>query len=181
MNILPTAIPEVLLIEPRVFEDERGFFFESFRSDLLSEKVGFKVLFVQHNHSGSKKNVLRGLHYQLRHVQAKLVRVVVGSIYDVVVDIRRDSETFGKWVAYELSAQNRRMLWIPEGFAHGMLTLADWNEVIYATTNFYAPQFERSILWSDPDLAIDWPLEEAPTLSAKDAAGHCLNASEVLT
>ncbi len=170
MNIINTDIPDLLIIEPKVFGDDRGFFFESYNERTWREATGLSTHFVQDNHSRSMKNVLRGLHYQLRQPQGKLVRVVVGEVFDVAVDIRRGSPTFGKWAGVRLSARNKRQLWIPEGFAHGFLVLSEAAEFLYKATDFYAPQHERSIVWNDPDLAIDWPLDGEPILSAKDAA-----------
>lgn len=179
MNVLPTEIPDVLIIEPRVFQDDRGFFMESYNSKAFAEKAGIVDQFVQDNHSRSCKNVLRGLHYQIQQAQGKLVRATVGSIFDVVVDIRRQSPTFGQWVGCTLTAENKRMLWVPAGFAHGFLVLSDVAEVLYKTTDYYAPQHERCILWNDPDVAINWPLTEAPILSSKDQAGKPFMAAEV--
>jgi dTDP-4-dehydrorhamnose 3,5-epimerase len=180
MRAIPTAIPEVVILEPKVFGDDRGFFFESYNESVFSSLTGDSSRFVQDNHSGSVKHVLRGLHYQLQNPQGKLVRAVAGEIWDVAVDIRRGSPTFGKWVSCLLSAQNRRMLWVPAGFAHGFVTLADWNEVLYKTTDFYAPEHERSLLWNDPELAIDWPLQGTePILSGKDRNGIPLKQAEV--
>ena len=169
MNIIRTSIPEVLILEPKVFGDERGFFFESFNQAKFDAAIGKKVQFVQDNHSRSAKNVLRGLHYQIQQPQGKLVRVVQGAVYDVAVDIRQGSPTFGQHVGLELSAENKRMLWVPEGFAHGFLVLTDSAEFLYKTTDYYAPEYERSIAWNDPTLNIQWPLTVAPTLSGKDA------------
>ncbi|UTH76561.1 dTDP-4-dehydrorhamnose 3,5-epimerase [Chromobacterium sp. IIBBL 290-4] len=169
MNIIDTAIPEVKIIEPAVFGDDRGFFFESFNQKKFEEAVGYAVDFVQDNHSRSSKDVLRGLHYQLDpHAQGKLVRVVAGAVYDVAVDIRPQSPTFGQWVGVELSAENKRQLWIPAGFAHGFLTLSDNTEFLYKTTDYWFKDLERSIAWNDPTLAITWPLQQQPQLSAKD-------------
>lgn len=179
MNILPTEIPEVLVIEPQVFGDDRGFFFESFNEQAFQDKTGVAAHFVQDNHSRSRQNVLRGLHYQIQQAQGKLVRVVVGSIFDVAVDIRKSSPTFGQWVSCLLSAENKRMLWVPPGFAHGFLVVSDVAEVLYKTTDYYAPQHERSILWNDSDLAIAWPLQAEPLLSAKDQAGQPFCRAEV--
>ncbi|MFM7425905.1 MAG: dTDP-4-dehydrorhamnose 3,5-epimerase [Elainella sp.] len=179
MQIIPTEIADVLLIEPRVFGDERGFFFESFNEKIFQDKVGAEVRFVQDNHSCSAAHVLRGLHYQIQQSQGKLVRVVAGAIFDVAVDIRRSSSTFGQWVGYELSAENKRQLWIPAGFAHGFVSLADRTEVLYKATDFYAPAHERCIRWDDPDLAIVWPLTAEPTVSAKDQAGLPCQDAEV--
>jgi dTDP-4-dehydrorhamnose 3,5-epimerase len=169
MIISKTAISDVLLIEPRVFADERGFFYESFNARRWREETGFEPRFVQDNHSRSRQGVLRGLHYQLQYPQGKLIRVVVGEIFDVAVDLRRASPTFGQWIGERLSAANRRQLYIPEGFAHGFLTLSAEAEVLYKATDFYAPGDERSIIWNDPELAIVWPWLQPPLLSAKDA------------
>ena len=183
MNIVTTRLPEVLIIEPKVFGDERGFFFESFNQRDFNEATGLSLPFVQDNHSKSAKNVLRGLHYQLPpQAQGKLVRVVAGEVFDVAVDIRRDSPNFGQWASAVLSAENRRQLWIPPGFAHGFLVLSDSAEFLYKTTDYYAPALERCIRWDDPALAIDWPLSAAPVLSAKDQCGvafDSLRAGEV--
>jgi dTDP-4-dehydrorhamnose 3,5-epimerase len=178
VNVVRTAIPEVLVIEPRVFGDPRGFFFESYNRRVL-EAHGIPGDFVQDNHSRSARNVLRGLHYQIRQPQGKLVRVVAGEVFDVAVDIRRSSPTFGTWVGETLSAENRRMLWIPAGFAHGFLVLSEFAEFLYKTTEYWAPEHERSLLWNDPDLAITWPLSGAPTLAAKDAGAKRLSEVEV--
>ena len=178
MNVVRTAIPDVLIVEPKVFGDGRGFFFESYNRRVL-EPHGIPGEFVQDNHSRSAKNVLRGLHYQIRQPQGKLVRVIAGEVFDVAVDIRRSSPTFGKWVGEILSADNKRMLWIPQGFAHGFLVLSESAEFLYKTTDYWAPEHERSLLWSDPELAIAWPLSGAPTLAAKDAGGKRLAAAEV--
>ncbi len=169
MNVIQTSIPDVLILEPKVFGDERGFFFESFNQGKFDAAIGKKVQFVQDNHSRSAKNVLRGLHYQIQQAQGKLVRVVQGAVFDVAVDIRQSSPTFGKHVGLELSAENKRMLWVPEGFAHGFLVLTDSAEFLYKTTDYYAPEFECSIAWDDPTLNIQWPLTVAPTISGKDA------------
>lgn len=179
MQVIPTEIPEVLIIEPRVFGDDRGFFFESFNQKSFAEKVGTEINFVQDNHSRSAKNVLRGLHYQIQQAQGKLVRVVAGEIFDVAVDIRKSSPTFGQWISCELSASNKRQLWVPAGFAHGFLSLEDGTEVLYKTTDYYAPPYERSLLWNDSDLAIAWPLNDSPVLSAKDEKGVPLHLAEV--
>jgi dTDP-4-dehydrorhamnose 3,5-epimerase len=179
MKIIPTAIPAVLLIQPQVFQDERGFFFEAYNSQKFTDKLGIKVNFVQDNHSLSKQNVLRGLHYQLIQPQGKLVRVVLGTIFDVAIDITKSSPTFGQWVGYELSAENKYQLWIPPGFAHGFLVLSDTAEVIYKTTDYYTPQGDRTIIWNDPDLAIDWPLKTKPILSAKDSNGQLFKSAEL--
>jgi dTDP-4-dehydrorhamnose 3,5-epimerase len=172
MKVTPCAIADVLLIEPRVFGDERGFFYESFNQRTFYAATGVNLPFVQDNHSKSAQGVLRGLHYQLHRPQGKLVRVVAGAVFDVAVDIRRDSPTFGQWVGEVLSADNKRQLWVPPGLAHGFLVLTDSAEFLYKTTDYYAPEHERCIAWNDPTLAIQWPeLNQAPQLSAKDAAG----------
>uniref|UniRef100_UPI0040565535 dTDP-4-dehydrorhamnose 3,5-epimerase n=1 Tax=Candidatus Electronema sp. TaxID=2698783 RepID=UPI0040565535 len=168
MKVQPTSIPDVLLIEPKVFGDERGFFFESFSQRQWQQATGLNTAFVQHNHSRSLKNVLRGLHYQVQQPQGKLVRVVQGEVFDVAVDIRRSSPTFGQWAGEILSAENKRQLWVPEGFAHGFLVLSESAEFLYQTTDYYAPEHERAIIWNDPDLNIVWPLAGEPNLSAKD-------------
>ena len=178
MKAIPTAIPEVLVIEPAVFGDARGFFFESWNERAFGKLVGREVRFVQDNHSASARNVLRGLHYQVRQAQGKLVRVVAGEVYDVAVDLRRSSPTFGRWVGERLSAANRRMMWVPEGFAHGFLVLSETAEFLYKTTDYYAPEHERTLLWNDAKLGISWPLEGAPVLKPKDAAGTPLEAAE---
>ena len=178
MNVIRAAIPDVLIIEPKVFGDERGFFFESYNRRAL-EAHGVAGEFVQDNHSRSAKNVLRGLHYQIRQPQGKLVRVIAVEVFDVAVDIRRSSPTFGKWVGEILSADNKRMLWIPQGFAHGFLTLSEVAEFLYKTTDYWTPEHERSLLWRDPDLAIAWPISGAPTLAAKDANARRLIEAEV--
>ena len=180
MNVIPTQIPDVLIIEPKVFGDERGFFFESFNHRVFAEKTGVNSEFVQDNHSRSVKNVLRGLHYQMENPQGKLLRVILGEIFDVAVDIRKSSPTFGQSVSCILSAENKRQFWVPPGFAHGFLVLSDIAEVLYKTTEYYAPQHERAILWNDPDLAIAWPLpENNPILSAKDEAGKTLKTADI--
>lgn len=179
MNVIPTAIPDLLIIEPKVFGDDRGFFFESFNRRAFAEAIGIDVDFVQDNHSRSGKGVLRGLHYQIQHPQGKLVRVTSGKVFDVVVDIRRSSLTFGRHVAIELSADNKRMLWIPAGFAHGFQVVSDSAEFLYKTTDYWHPEYERCIRWDDPTLGIKWPLQESPTLSAKDASGIPLQQAEV--
>ncbi len=179
MNIVKTNIPDVLIIEPSVFGDARGFFHESFNQKLWQEKTGLKTVFVQDNHSRSGKNVLRGLHYQLQQPQGKLVRVVRGAVFDVAVDLRRSSPTFGRWVGVELSENNYRQMWIPEGFAHGFLVLSDTADFIYKTTDYWAQPHERTILWNDPDLAIAWPLQSPPILSAKDAQGTPFKEAEI--
>ena len=178
MQFTRLAIPEVLLVEPKVFGDDRGFFFESFNEGAFNQAVGREVRFVQDNHSRSSKNVLRGLHYQIQQAQGKLVRVVHGEVFDVAVDIRRGSPTFGQWVGEVLSAENKRQLWVPEGFAHGFVTLSESAEFLYKTTDFWAPQFERCIRWDDSDLAIDWRVSGQPLVSAKDAVGLALRDAE---
>ncbi len=178
MNVIPTPIPDVLIIEPKVFGDERGFFFESFNRRRFAELVGRDVDFVQDNHSRSAKNVLRGLHYQIQQPQGKLVRVAQGAVFDVAVDIRRSSPTFGQHVSVELSAENKRMLWVPEGFAHGFVVLSDTAEFLYKTTNYWAPEFERSILWNDPAIGIQWPIKGEPSLSTKDQQAEALAEAE---
>ena len=179
MKATRTAIPGLLIIEPKVFGDERGFFFESFNRRKFAELTGRDADFVQDNHSRSAKNVLRGLHYQIQHPQGKLVRVVQGAVLDVAVDIRRGSPTFGQHVAMELSADNKRMLWIPEGFAHGFVVLSDTAEFLYKTTDYWYPEHERCIRWDDPVLAIDWQLQVAPALSGKDAQGKAFAEAEL--
>jgi dTDP-4-dehydrorhamnose 3,5-epimerase len=179
MDIVNTDISDVLILEPRVFGDDRGFFFESFNDRAFREKTGMDLQFVQDNHSKSNKNVLRGLHYQIQQAQGKLVRVLAGEIYDVAVDIRRSSPTFGKWVGISLSAENKRQIWVPPGFAHGFVVVSETAEVLYKTTDYYAPTHERSILWSDSDLGIDWHLDGDPILSGKDQAGTPFATAEV--
>ena len=179
MNVVPTEIPGVLILEPRVFGDARGFFFESYNKRTFSEMTGIRADFVQDNHSRSARNVLRGLHYQIRQAQGKLVRVLAGEVFDVAVDIRKTSPTFGRWVGDLLSGENKRMLWIPAGFAHGFLVLSEYAEFLYKTTDYYAPAQERCIRWNDPDLAIQWPLSGEPVLSAKDRAGVLLREAEL--
>jgi len=168
LKLIHTAIPDVLIIEPKVFGDQRGFFYESFNRRQFASLIGRDLDFVQDNHSRSEKNVLRGLHFQIQQAQGKLVRVIQGAVFDVAVDIRKSSPTFGQHVAIELSAENQRMLWVPEGFAHGFLVTSATAEFLYKTTDYYAPEFERSIAWNDPALAIAWPIQGAPSLSAKD-------------
>jgi len=179
VKVVATSIPDVLIFEPQVFGDDRGFFMESFNARKFHELTGLERNFVQDNHSRSQKGVLRGLHYQIENAQGKLVRVTAGEVFDVAVDIRRHSSTFGKWVGVRLSAENKRMLWVPEGFAHGFLVVSDTADFLYKTTNYYAPAHERSILWNDPELGIDWPLDGTPQLSGKDAAGALLKDAEV--
>lgn len=177
MKVTPTALPEVLIVEPKVFGDDRGFFFESWNARSFAE-AGIDVRFVQDNHSRSSAGVLRGLHYQIGRPQGKLVRVAVGRVYDVAVDLRRASPNFGRWAGVELSAANKKMLWVPPGFAHGFLALEDGTEFLYKCTDFYDPAEERSLLWSDPALGIDWPLDGEPVLAPKDAAGLPLASAD---
>lgn len=179
MQALTTKLPGVLILEPKVFGDERGFFYESFNAKTFASLTGMDVQFVQDNHSKSARNVLRGLHYQIRQPQGKLVRVTAGSVFDVVVDLRRSSAHFGQAAWVELSAENRRQLWIPPGFAHGFLVSSDSAEFLYKTTDYWAPEHERCLLWNDPALAIDWPLQGVPQLSAKDVQGKLLAEAEV--
>ena len=178
MRAVPTAIPDVLVIEPKVFGDARGFFYESWNSRAFSEAVGHDVEFVQDNHSASARNVLRGLHYQVRQTQGKLVRVVAGEVFDVAVDMRRSSRTFGRWVGERLSAQNHRMLWVPEGFAHGFVVLSDMAEFLYKATDYYAPEHERSLRWNDPAIGIDWQFSGEPLLKPRDAEAPLLAQAE---
>jgi dTDP-4-dehydrorhamnose 3,5-epimerase len=178
MKLVGSTLPEVLIVEPRVFGDDRGYFFESYNEREL-EKLGLRAHFVQDNHSRSARNVLRGLHYQIKQVQGKLVRVTAGEVYDVVVDLRRSSPTFGKWVATVLSAENRRMCWVPPGFAHGFLVVSEHAEVQYKTTDYWASQHERCILWNDRDIGIPWPHTGQPVLSQKDRMGLPLSQAEV--
>ena len=179
MNAIPQGIPEVILFEPKVFGDERGFFFESFNHARFEEAVGYPVKFVQDNHSKSVKGVLRGLHYQIQQPQGKLVRVVQGEVFDVAVDIRKSSPTFGKWVGALLTAENKHQLWVPEGFAHGFVVLSETAEFLYKTTDYYAPAHERSILWNDPDIAIQWRSDFVPMLSNKDQVAKLLKDAEL--
>ncbi|HHP7231702.1 MAG TPA: dTDP-4-dehydrorhamnose 3,5-epimerase [Xenococcaceae cyanobacterium] len=179
MNVISTTIPDVLIIEPRVFGDERGFFLESFNEKMFVEKTGVRTQFVQDNHSRSGKNVLRGLHYQIQQPQGKLVRVVTGEVLDVAVDIRKSSATFGQWVSCLLTAKNKKQFWVPPGFAHGFVVLSETADFLYKTTDYYAPQYEKSILWNDPDLAIDWQITGEPKLSAKDRSANRLKDAEV--
>lgn len=180
MQVIATAIPDLVIIEPKVFGDDRGFFYESFNQRRFSELTGVTDSFVQDNHSKSARGVLRGLHYQILQPQGKLVRVIAGEVFDVAVDIRRNSPNFGNWVGVKLSAENKKMLWIPKGFAHGFVVLSDSAEFLYKTTDYWAPEHERSIIWNDPDLAIDWQLGKVtPLLSAKDQAGMRFTAAEV--
>lgn len=179
MKVIPTAIPDVLIIEPKVFGDARGFFFESYNERSFARATGLQLNFVQDNHSRSAKGVLRGLHYQIKQSQGKLVRVVRGSVFDVAVDIRRSSPTWGQWVGVELSENNHRQLWVPAGFAHGFLVTSDSAEFLYKTTDYYAPEHERCLTWNDPSIGIVWPLEGVPQLSTKDRAGLPLSEAEV--
>lgn len=180
MNVIRTAIDDVLILEPRVFGDARGFFLESFNQRAFDAAVGQPTVFVQDNHSRSSQGVLRGLHYQIRQPQGKLVRVACGRVFDVAVDIRKSSPTFGQWVGVELSGDNHRLLWVPPGLAHGFVVLSESADFLYKTTDYYAPDFERCIAWDDPDLAIDWPFPAGgPSLSAKDRQGVRLNDAEV--
>ena len=181
MPLQTTTIPDVLIIEPNVFGDERGFFYESFNARSFAEQTGVKTNFVQDNHSKSAKGVLRGLHYQIQQPQGKLVRVVAGEVFDVAVDIRKQSPTFGRWVGVILSAENKRQMWVPEGFAHGFLVTSESAEFLYKTTDYYAPEYERSILWNDPAIGIEWPVESEPTLSNKDKVAKLLSVAEVFT
>jgi dTDP-4-dehydrorhamnose 3,5-epimerase len=179
MMVFRTEIPDVLILEPRVFSDDRGFLLESYNKRIFREATRLDIEFVQENHSGSKGGVLRGLHYQIRQPQGKLVRVLAGEIFDVAVDLRRSSPTFGKAATTRLDATSRRLVWIPPGFAHGFLVLSDQAEVAYKTTDYYAPQHERSLLWSDPEIGIRWPLQTQPILSTKDAAASPLTGAEL--
>lgn len=179
MQVVRTAIPDVLILEPKIFGDDRGFFFESFNQQTFQNLTGVKANFVQDNHSKSAANVLRGLHYQIEQAQGKLVRVTAGEVFDVAVDIRRQSATFGKWVGVLLSAENKRQLWVPPGFAHGFVVLKDNTEFLYKTTDYYAPQHERCIRWDDPAISIEWPISQQPILSGKDQLGVALLDAEV--
>lgn len=180
MEFIKTSLPDVVLIKPRVFGDARGFFMETYQQKIFAE-VGIQAEFVQDNHSGSQKGILRGLHYQIQQTQGKLVRAVVGEVFDVAVDIRRSSPTFGKWVGVVLSAENKNMLWVPPGFAHGFFVLSDWAEFVYKATDFYAPQWERTILWNDPEIGVAWPLADGqtPVLSAKDTVGKSFKEADL--
>lgn len=181
MKVIQTDIPDVLIIEPHIFGDDRGFFYESYNEKAFLDKIGIWDHFVQDNHSRSAKNVLRGLHYQIKQPQGKLVRVVVGSVFDVAVDLRKSSKTFGQWVGVHLSTENKQQLWVPPGFAHGFVVLSEYAEFLYKTTDYYAPQHERCIQWNDPDLAIAWPIQSEPVLSTKDQAGKLLRDAEVFS
>lgn len=180
MKVAPTRIPDVLIIEPKVFGDDRGFFFESFNQKAFNEAIGQNITFVQDNHSKSTKNVLRGLHYQLPpKAQGKLVRVVQGEVFDVAVDLRKSSKTFGQWVGEIISAENKKQFWIPPGFAHGFLTLSDTAEFLYKTTDYYAPEYERSVLWNDSTVCIAWPFQGQPKLAEKDAGASLFSQVEI--
>ena len=179
MKTIPLAIPEVLMIEPRVFRDDRGCFFESFNGRVFDEVIGTHVTFVQDNHSCSSRNVLRGLHYQIKQPQGKLVRVIAGVVFDVAVDLRKGSPTFGRWVGDILSAENKKQIWIPEGFAHGFAVMSDHAEVLYKTTDYWSPENERCIIWNDATLRIKWPIDGQPIISSQDARGATLQAAEV--
>ena len=179
MNVIRTEIPDVLILEPKVFADDRGWFIESFNSKVFANAAGIHASFVQDNHSKSLNHVLRGLHYQINQPQGKLVRVVAGEVFDVAVDIRRSSPTFGKWVGMTLSEENKRMMWMPAGFAHGFVVLSDSADVVYKATDYYAPQFERTIAWNDKDLNIKWPLDGDPILSTKDRCGVSFRDAEL--
>lgn len=179
MKVVATDLPGVLIIEPKIFGDERGFFYESYNERDFRAKTGLDVQFVQDNHSRSARGVLRGLHYQIQRPQGKLVRATVGAVYDVVVDVRKSSPTFGKWLGFELSAENRRIAWIPPGYAHGFVVTSDYAEFLYKTTEYWAPEHERCILWNDPDLAIAWPLQGRPILARKDEEGRRLAEADV--
>lgn len=179
MKVTPTRIPDVLIIEPKVFGDDRGFFFDSFNQKAFNEAVGEDITFVQDSHSKSAKNVLRGLHYQIRQPQGKLVRVVRGVVFDVALDIRQSSPTYGKWVGVELSDDNRKQLWLPPGFAHGFLVISESADFLYKTTDYYAPENERCIAWNDPSIGIQWPADGVPQLSTKDMLGKSLVNAEV--
>lgn len=178
MNVVQTSLPGVLILEPKVFGDNRGFFFESYNKKVLAQ-AGITADFVQDNHSRSVRNVLRGLHYQIKQPQGKLIRVIQGEVFDVAVDIRRSSPNFGKWVGFNLSAENKQVAWIAPGFAHGFLVLSEVAEFLYKTTDYWAPEHERCLVWNDPDIAINWPLQNEATLSAKDKLGHALKTAEL--
>jgi len=179
MKVTSSKIPDVLIIEPTVYGDDRGFFYESFNQKFWNDATGLNTTFVQDNHSRSAKNVLRGLHYQLQHAQGKLVRVIAGEVFDVAVDIRKTSSTFGYWEGVHLSSENKRQLWVPPGFAHGFLVLSEYAEFLYKTTDYWYPEFERSIVWNDPDIAIPWPLVTPPILARKDFEGVLLRDADV--
>ena len=179
MNVIKTNLPEVMIIEPKVFGDERGFFYESFNAKKFAELTGLNVEFVQDNHSMSAKNILRGLHYQIQQAQGKLVRVVSGEVFDVAVDLRKSSPRFGQWTGAFLSAENNKQMWIPPGFAHGFVVTSDKAEFLYKTTDYWAPEFERSLMWNDPAIGIEWPITDAPMLSGKDQVAKLLAEAEV--
>lgn len=180
MQFRPTIIPDIIIIEPKVFGDQRGFFMETYQADRYAE-AGIHANFVQDNHSGSRQGILRGLHYQIRQTQSKLVQVISGEIYDVAVDLRRKSPTFGRWVGMRLAAENRQLIWIPKGFAHGFYVLSEWAEVLYKVDDYYAPEWERTLIWNDPEIGIQWPLDLGftPILSEKDAQGLPLSQAEL--
>ncbi|MCP4210338.1 MAG: dTDP-4-dehydrorhamnose 3,5-epimerase [Halieaceae bacterium] len=178
-NVIPTALPEVLILEPQVFGDSRGFFYESFNLKEFEHATGQKRTFVQDNHSRSARNVLRGLHYQIQNSQGKLVRVVAGEVFDVAVDMRRSSPNFGKWVGVTLSSENKRQLWIPEGFAHGFVVTSETAEFVYKVTDYWSPVHERSLIWNDPDVGIEWPIDGEPVLAAKDVDGKRLSEADL--
>ena len=180
-TVTKTELPEVLILEPKVFGDDRGFFFESFNQRDFQQSTGLDVNFVQDNHSKSSQGVLRGLHYQIQHPQGKLVRVTQGTVFDVAVDIRKSSPNFGKWVGVELNADNKRQLWVPPGFAHGFLVTSETAEFLYKTTDYWHPEYERSLLWCDPAIGIQWPLGYEPKLASKDADGHVLAKADIFT
>ena len=179
MNVISTNLPEVLIIEPKIFGDERGYLYESFNAKKFAEMTGVDLQFVQDNHSMSAKNILRGLHYQIKQAQGKLVRVVSGEVFDVAVDLRKSSPRFGQWTGVYLSAENNRQMWIPPGFAHGFVVTSDKAEFLYKTTDYWAPEFERSLMWNDPAIGIEWPITEAPVLSGKDQVAKLLADAEV--
>ncbi|MFZ6727584.1 dTDP-4-dehydrorhamnose 3,5-epimerase [Undibacterium sp. MH2W] len=179
MNVIPTNLPEVLIIEPKIFGDERGYLYESFNAKKFAELTGVDLQFVQDNHSMSAKNILRGLHYQIKQAQGKLVRVVSGEVFDVAVDLRKSSPRFGQWTGVYLSAENNKQMWIPPGFAHGFVVTSDKAEFLYKTTDYWAPEFERSLMWNDPAIGIEWPITEAPVLSGKDQVAKLLADAEV--
>jgi dTDP-4-dehydrorhamnose 3,5-epimerase len=180
MEFIPTSLPDVIIIQPKVFGDARGFFMETFRANTFLQ-AGIPAHFVQDNHSGSQQGTLRGLHYQIRQTQGKLVRAVVGELYDVAVDLRQSSPTFGQWTGEILSAENKRQLWIPPGFAHGFYVISDWAEIAYKTTDYYAPEWERALLWNDPEIGVDWPIfpDSSPLLSVKDQQGKLLAEADI--
>ena len=179
MQIIPTTIPDVLIMEPKVFGDDRGFFYESFNERAWKELTGQDLRFVQHNHSRSSAGVLRGLHYQIQQPQGKLVRVIAGEVFDVAVDIRRSSPSFGRWFGTTISAENKRQMWVPPGFAHGFCVTSEVAEFLYLTTDYYAPEYERCIVWNDPDLAVGWPLTSEPLVSAKDREGRPFKSADL--